>query len=76
MSEKDKAKIQEFRPKDLARIITQVPAEDIADMAKATIKDELGLGTTPENKDGRAKQIRDAKQTIKDVRGDSHETKK
>jgi len=78
MSEKTKAEIQEFRPKeeDLKRIISQLPVEDIADMAKDTIKDELGLGTTPENMDGRVKQIRDAKQTIKDVREDSHETKK
>jgi len=78
MSEKVKAEIQEFRPKkdDLKRIISQLPAEDIAGMAGDTIKDELGLGTTAENKAGRAKQIHDAQKTIKDVRGSSHETKK
>jgi hypothetical protein len=65
----EKVKIQEFRPKDLKRIIRQVPAEDIANMAKDTIEDELGLGTTPENKAGRKKQIADAKKTIKDVEG-------
>jgi len=78
MSEKDKAKIQEFRPKKdaLERIISQLPAEDIAAMAEDTIKDELSLGASPKNKDGRVKQILDARQTIKDARGDSDETKK
>jgi len=62
--------IQKFRPKPatLARLIDEIPAETIADMARDTIADDLGLGRTPENQGSRAQQIADAQQTIADVR--------
>ena len=62
--------IRKFRPKpeDLSRILEQVPAEAIVGMAQDTIEDPLGLGQTPENLPGRARQIIDALQTIEDAR--------
>ena len=67
-----KSIIQKFRPKPetLARLIEQVPAETIADMARDTINDELGLGRTPENQAFRAQQVDAARQTIEDVKGE------
>lgn len=66
---KNKADFQAFRPRDLDRIIRQVPAETIISMAKETITDELNL-STPEN---REQQIRSAKQTIKEVKHERHQ---
>ena len=62
--------IRKFRPKPetLARLIEQIPAETIADMARDTIADELGLGQTPENQAGRDQQIIDALLTIEDAK--------
>jgi len=75
MSEKIKAEFQGFRPKKdaLKRIISQDPAAAAA-MAEDTIKNDLGLGK--KNPAARVKQIIDARQTIKDVKGDTHEPKK
>ena len=62
--------IRKFRPKpeDLPRILEQVPAEAIVGMAEDTVNDPLGLGRTPENQGGRARQVVDALETIEDAR--------
>ena len=69
MSEKKSVELQEFRPRDLERITAQVPAEDIAAMARDTVEDKLHLGAKVANRNVRVKQVRDALRTIKDVKG-------
>lgn len=78
MSEKVKVQFQGFRPKPnaLERLIDQGQSANIIGMAEDTIKDELGLGAKVANRAGREKQIADARKTIEDVIGGSHEPKK